>query len=52
MKSIIKSGFARRTQVYGILAGLVCLGFAVAMGSLFFGAIGVLSLAIHAVGGK
>jgi hypothetical protein len=47
MKTLIKSGFAKRTTVYGILISLVVLGGAAAFGSLVLGAIGILSLAIH-----
>lgn len=49
MKSIIKSGFAHRTTIYGVLASITCLVCAVICSSLIVGAIGVLSLAVHAV---
>jgi hypothetical protein len=42
-----KSGFAQRTQVYGIIASVTLLVVSVLCESLVLGAVGVLSLGIH-----
>jgi hypothetical protein len=47
-----KSGFAQRTQIYGIIASVILLVVSVLCESLVLGAVGVLSLAIHIVSNR